>query len=554
MLLPLLRRSKYPVTLAMLAGLASGLATAAVIALINRSPGAGAWGWRPFAWFLALAGVIALGRVVAQTLLTHVAQNAATELRLDLGRRILASELRVLEEVGPDRLLTAMVDDVGTITSGLVTIPMLCAQVAVVAGCLAYMAWLSGALALGVGVFIVLGMTSVQLVIRSAIGCFDRARSEENLLFKYLRSLIFGAKELKLHDRRRDAFLTDLLEATSRRYQRHAVRGNAIFSVAVSWGSLLFFIAMGTVLYLVPARGAMDPRVVSGYVITLLYLMVPLDVIGSLLPGIGRTEVALRHLESLRLALPQGTAPAASQVWRKPPTSVALQRATFTYSGRDGRPFAVGPIDLEVRAGELLFVVGGNGSGKTTLTKLLVGLYDADDGRTYCNGEPVTALTRAAFRQQFSVVFSDCHLFEELLGLDGPELAERVPAYLRLLDLDDKVQVREGKLSTLDLSQGQRKRLALLTAYLEDRPIYVFDEWAADQDPAFKTLFYTKLVPELKRRGKAVVVVTHDDRFFHLADRIVKLDEGRIVSDGPPAAADIGPAVPERAAAESRAV
>ena len=552
MLLPLLRRSKYPVMLAMLAGLGSGLATAAVIALINRNPGTGTLGWRPFLWFLALASVIALGRVVAQTLLTHVAQNAATDLRLDLGRRILASDLRVLEQVGPDRLLTALVDDVGTITSGLVTIPMLCAQVAVVAGCLAYMAWLSGALAVGVGVFVVLGMTSVQLVIRSAIGWFDQARAEENLLFKHLRSLIFGAKELKLHDQRREAFLTDLLEATSRRYQRHAVRGNAIFSVAVSWGSLLFFIAMGTVLYLVPARAALDPNVVSGYVITLLYLMVPLDVIGSLLPGIGRTEVALRNLESLRLALPQGMSPAAPDALRKAPVSVGLQRATFAYSGHDGRSFAIGPIDLTVRAGELLFVVGGNGSGKTTLTKLLVGLYDADDGKAYCNGEPVTAHTRGAFRQQFSVVFSDCHLFEELLGLDGPQLATRTREYLRLLDLDQKVQIREGKLSTVDLSQGQRKRLALLTAYLEDRPIYVFDEWAADQDPAFKTLFYTQLVPDLKRRGKAVVVITHDDRFFYLADRIVKLDEGRIVSDGPPTEA--GLAAQERATAGSRAL
>jgi putative pyoverdin transport system ATP-binding/permease protein len=99
------------------------------------------------------------------------------------------------------------------------------------------------------------------------------------------------------------------------------------------------------------------------------------------------------------------------------------------------------------------------------------------------------------------------------------------------LQLDRKVTVADGVFSTVELSQGQRKRLALVMTYLEDRPFYVFDEWAADQDPLFKELFYTVLLCDLKSRGKTVVVITHDDHYYHVADRCVRLEDGRIVED-----------------------
>ena len=134
---------------------------------------------------------------------------------------------------------------------------------------------------------------------------------------------------------------------------------------------------------------------------------------------------------------------------------------------------------------------------------------------------------REWYRQHFSVIFSDFYLFEDLLGLESQNLDKSAREYLSLLQLGHKVQVQNGGLSTTALSQGQRRRLALLTAYLEDRPIYVFDEWAADQDPQYKKVFYTQILPELKARGKGVIVITHDDRYFDLADRIFKLDYGK---------------------------
>jgi putative ATP-binding cassette transporter len=175
--------------------------------------------------------------------------------------------------------------------------------------------------------------------------------------------------------------------------------------------------------------------------------------------------------------------------------------------------------------------VGGNGSGKTTLAKLLIGLYSPETGEIRLDGRSITDENREQYRQSFSVVFTDFFLFDSLLGLDHINIDGDAQYYLEKLQLDQTVRVRDGVLSTINVSQGQRKRLALLTAYLEDRAIYLFDEWAADQDPVFKEIFYHQLLPELKARGKTVIVISHDDRYYHVADRIIKLDYGRIEYD-----------------------
>jgi putative ATP-binding cassette transporter len=190
--------------------------------------------------------------------------------------------------------------------------------------------------------------------------------------------------------------------------------------------------------------------------------------------------------------------------------------------------FILGPINLTFYPQELVFIVGGNGSGKSTLAKLITGLYIPENGEIVLDKELISEQNREWYRQHFSVVFSDFYLFDTLLGLENFNLDIQAQEYLKLLQLDHKVKIKNGKLSTTNLSQGQRKRLALLTAYLEDRPIYLFDEWAADQDPVFKEIFYTQLLQDLRDRGKTVLVISHDDRYFHLGDRIIKLDYGKV--------------------------
>ncbi len=190
--------------------------------------------------------------------------------------------------------------------------------------------------------------------------------------------------------------------------------------------------------------------------------------------------------------------------------------------------FMLGPIDLTVRSGELIFIVGSNGSGKSTLAKLITGLYTPQSGEILLDGLPVNETNIEWYRQHFATTFADVYLFDRYLGLEDRQSDPEINRYLKEFQLDRKVSVTNGILSTIDLSQGQRKRLALLTAFLEDRPIYLFDEWASDQDPTFREIFYARMLIELKERGKLVIVITHDDRYFHLADRILKLNYGRV--------------------------
>ncbi len=196
----------------------------------------------------------------------------------------------------------------------------------------------------------------------------------------------------------------------------------------------------------------------------------------------------------------------------------------------DDSHFMLGPIKSTFRPSELVFLVGGNGSGKSTLAKIITGLYIPEGGEIRLDSELISDANRDDYRQLFSTVFADFYLFENLLGLEAADLDVRAQEYLEKLHLDHKVKISNGVLSTTAVSQGQRKRLALLTAYLEDRPFYLFDEWASDQDPQFKEVFYSQLLPDLKERGKAVLVITHDEEYFEVADRIIKLDYGKLAN------------------------
>jgi putative ATP-binding cassette transporter len=275
-----------------------------------------------------------------------------------------------------------------------------------------------------------------------------------------------------------------------------------------------------------------DAQTLTGYILALLYMMAPLEVILNSLPAFGRAKIAIDKIEKIGLSLSiksdtkmSVAKPAANDSWQQ----VELVEITHSYY-REGENshFTLGPISISFRPGEVVFLAGGNGSGKTTLAKLLTGLYVPESGEIRLNGKAVNDETREQYRQLFSAVFSDFYLFDKLLGLESPELDAQSRHYIAQLQLEHKVKVTDGVLSTTDLSQGQRKRLALLTAYLEDRPFYIFDEWAADQDPLFKDIFYLSLLPELKAKGKTVLVITHDDRYFYLADRLIKLNYGQI--------------------------
>lgn len=529
-----IRYSRFFFGLIILLGVVSGLANVGLVALINdrlhaletSDPGV-------LTVFVVLLLLLPAARFLSSAVLTKLTQKTLLFVRMELAERILQAPLRQLESHGRHRLLAALTDDVGAISGALAGVPLLFMHGAVIVGCLGYLGWLSWPGLLLVLVFMVVGIATYQLPLVKAMEQFRLARQKWDGIFKGLRALTEGTKELKLHRRRREVFFEDHLKASARAMQTHTLWANLLTAGAQSWGQILFFVLIGLVLFALPGFGAAEEYAVTGFCLTILYMMSPIEVVLNLIPSFGRARVAVDAIEELGLSLGRekvepaqvGEAPS----WRR----LELRGATHTYFHRESKEtFTLGPIDLAFEPGELVFVIGGNGSGKTTLVKLLTGLYEPEEGELRWDGLPVDGKNRERYRQLFSVVFTDFFLFDGFFGLEHPELDREAREYLALLELSEKVEVKDGVLSTLDLSQGQRKRLALLTAYLEDRLIYVFDEWAADQDPQFKEVFYKRLLPELKERGKTVIVISHDDHYYGAADRLVKLDYGQVEFDG----------------------
>ncbi|MFE0043491.1 cyclic peptide export ABC transporter [Streptomyces albireticuli] len=528
----LLRSSRRPFLLALVASVVSGGAGASFIAVVNAALGrAGdvpAW----LVWtFAGLCLATVTTRFLSQNLLFRLSQGFIQRLRRRLIDGILGAPLRTVEKIGTPRLYSALSDDVVVIADALPGLPMVCFSAAFVVVCLVYMAVVSPAVALASLVATALGVAVYRLFARYGLRHLGAAREEQDRLFEHFRAITEGTKELKLDRRRREALAGDALDATAASYRRSSVVGLSVFEGAAGSGQAVFFALIGVLLFLFPLWVAMSTRTLTDSVMVLLFMVSSLQGVLTWLPVLGRASVALskieERLEQLESAGRENHPPvpgADFDGWR----SVEFRGVTHAYPGATGEEFVLGPLDFTFRPGEVLFVVGGNGSGKTTLAKLLTGLYLPEKGAVHVDGTEITAACRDAYRAQFSAVFSDFFLFESLAGLPDTDRAEKARHYLRRLQLDHKVSIVDDRFSTTALSQGQRKRLALLTAYLADRSFYLFDEWAADQDPVFKEFFYTELLTELKERNKAVVVISHDDQYFHVADRLVRLDYGRI--------------------------
>ena len=532
----LFRRARGLTLLVGLAALVSGACNAGLIALVTaflNRPG--------FATTAMLWGFVALGlgklaaNSLSQWMLAKFSQDVIAGFRRDLVREILAVPLRRLEEFGAPRLMAALAEDALTVAESLLMIPSFAVNIATLCGGALYLCWHSCKIALGISVFILFGAIGYRLLIAQGFARLRLAREEADRLFAHFRALTEGVKELKLHRTRRAEFLSGCVEAATENFSRHNVAAETRFILAQAWSQLLFLALLGVILFLLPSLQNLSPRALSGYIVVALWLIGPLTGVLGVLSAFGRANVALEKIERLGLSLTACNAgefslpaPADGSLFER----LELAGVTHSYNHeKDDTPFMLGPMDLAFRPGELVFIVGGNGSGKSTLAKIITGLYPPESGEIHLDGQAITSRNRDDYRQLFSALFSDFFLFENLLGLDAATLDGKAQRYLAELHLDHKVTIRNGRLSTLDLSQGQRKRLALLTAYLEDRPFYLFDEWASDQDPQFKEVFYRRLLPDLKACGKAVVVITHDDRYFSLADRVIKLDYGKLVQD-----------------------
>lgn len=527
-------------TAATLLGVLGGLSVTGLLATINRilhageSPGVGV--------LLAFAGLCALalaGSVLSDIGTNRIGQKVIARLRRDLGDRILTAPIDQLERYRSHRLIPVLTHDVDTISDFAFAFAPLAVSLSVTLGSLCYLALLSWPMFLATAAAILIG-SAVQYMARvRGLEGFNEARTHEDELQKHYRSLAEGAKELRINRPRRLRLQSEALRGTINRICDIQIRSINLFVIAKGFGSTLFFIVIGVALGVEVLWPSTDRGTLSGFVLVLLYMKGPLEHLIGTLPIVSRAQIAFRRIAELSAEFASPEPHLLMKDDARPPAtidSLELRNARYVYppAGPDMEPFVLGPVSLRVGRGEILFIVGENGCGKTTLIKMLLGLYPPHDGQILLDGRPVTPETRDDYRQLFTTIFSDYFLFDDLIQTSD-SVPEDAQVYLERLEIAHKVSVVDGVFSTTDLSTGQRKRLALLQAWTEKRPVLVFDEWAADQDPTFRRIFYTELLPSLKALGKTIIVISHDDRYFDVADHLLRLTAGKVVEDRQPA-------------------
>lgn len=529
----LYNHSRAMLILAVAAGIVSGLASAGFVVIVNqvlRNPADVSPGLIPA--FVAVCLVAVGTRFTAQIVTFRIAHGAMESMRRRLVHAILVAPLRTVEKLGTSRLLSTLTDDVVIIGDALPSLPLITASIAFVVGCLAYIAILSWVVALGALLATVVGAGVYMAFASTGSRALGRAHEHQDELFEYLHAVTDGTKELKLNRARREAFLNGRLNPALAAQRREGVVGLSVFEGAVGGGQMVLFAFIGGLIFVAPTHVAFGQGVLASSVLTILFAVTNVQGIVSWVPMLGRASVALSSVQERERQLNESAEPRATTIepaFFGPWTGMELAGVCHVYPGPRGEQFVLGPLDLQLERGKITFVVGGNGSGKSTLAKLLTGLYVPESGLIRVGGTTVTDANRECYRQQFSAIFSEPYLLPSLSLPDD----EQMRRDLARMHLDHKVSIRDGEFSTTALSQGQRKRLTLLAAYAEDRPVYVFDEWAADQDPEFKAIFYEQLLPELSARGKVVVVISHDDRYFHVADSVIRLESGQIMTLAP---------------------
>lgn len=532
MLFHLIRQSRGLLLAAAVASVVSGVCGVLLVSRINTALTVENHTTVLALTFAALAVAAMLSRTLSSVLFERLGQHALAELRRYISSRVLATDFRRLEILGGPKIHSALSEHSTNVAQFFVSLPAILTNSVIVIGCMIYMAMLSWQIFLAAVVMIGLGSLGYHLAHLQAIRYLGKASAEQDRLFGHFRSLTDGAKELRLHAGKRRAFNDDILGQSIDEVRRSRALGMSIFVASASWGNFLIYAFIGMVLFVLVGDIPDRTQVMTGFALVFLYMVVPLEVLLLNIPRANLARVAAERIDEITRDIPI-TDSADTSSSPSPPaefTSLKLRKVTHRYyHEQSDEVFELGPIDLAFHPGSVTFLIGGNGSGKTTLAKLIVGLYAPESGEVSLDGEHIDDHNRDHYRQLFSAIFSDFHLFERLLELDRTDLDEAGNRLLKRLHLQHKVKVSDGAFTTQALSQGQRKRLALVAACLEDRPFLVFDEWAADQDPVFKEVFYRELLPELKSQGKAVLVISHDDRYFHLGDRLLKLEDGHLL-------------------------
>ncbi|WP_323144930.1 cyclic peptide export ABC transporter [Massilia phyllosphaerae] len=478
------------------------------------------------ATFVCMCIFVLLAKTSARALLARVATRAASDIRQELYQKISMTPISDMDRIGANRVHTVLTDDVARVVSSAQRVPDLITAVVSLISMLLYIAYLNTQAFQIIIKALLVGALTYGVLLRYTYKEASRPRAAIDGLYDAIRGLVRGAKELKLNAIKRNMYLNLTLKEREDEFRRSYNRLVSISAAAENYGDLLAFFTIGYIAFAFTSDHLISKQDLILLIMVLLYITAPAAMIFSAANQFSSANVSMSRIKWLMYDLPSEI---LSEGIENVPrwNEIHLSNLVFSYDAVGG--YSVGPINLTIRKGELIFIVGGNGSGKSTLGKILALHYHHDGGDFRFGDTFLLDSNRDDFRRQISAIFPDYYLFDNLPAIFNRGNYSIAKNLLTEFGLSPAVDIKaDGAFSTLDLSEGQKKRLALLMALMEDKSLYIFDEWAAEQDPEFREYFYTTILARLRSQNKSVIVISHDDRYFHLADRVFRMKKGLI--------------------------
>jgi putative pyoverdin transport system ATP-binding/permease protein len=486
--------------------------------------------------FLAMAVLCLIGYWMGKryvlTRTTHIVEQVIEDIRIRISEKIRLADLQSFERIGAAPFLNVIAAHTVNISQAATAIINCISSVIMLVFAFGFIYLLSPTAFYLVGG--TLGFLLLQFVSnrRRLVDMLKRSVAQENNFVGGFSDLLKGFKELKLNSKKNIDFFDSFLRPLGEKSKQHKIEIGLTINRSTLIANSSLFILLGTVIFLLPVLAPDDSTKIIPIAAVIVFIFSPIGEVISVYPfltqAIGSINEIARVEKLMGSMFDERGVDDPSIVNKEIEfEEMECKGVEFDYLDSFGESsFSLKHVDFHLKKGEIVFVVGGNGCGKSTFLKVFTGLYPPISGKLTLNSKPVGDSNRMGYRNLFSPIFSDFHLFDRLYGI-GPEKEDQIQSLLEQTELTEKTSIVDRRISNRELSSGQRKRLALVCSLVEDKPICVFDEWAAEQDPAYRKTFYEKILPDLKALGTTVLAVSHDDRYYHVADRVLKMEDGQ---------------------------
>ncbi len=476
----------------------------------------------PILYFIALLIVFFLSSTIVELGLSVFGQNFIFKMQRRVVKQILDTPLLKVAKVGKARILASLGSDVRNISFGLLRLPDFLQSSILILCTSAYLCYLSPQIFTLCAIWIIVVFTINNFLMMKVYAYFRKARENDDVLQNNYQNILDGHKELLINRYRAKLYYEDEFESNARSKKKNSTLGNLFNNLSSNFTNVALLALVGVEFYLALEFKWASVAEATTIALSILFLRTPLvSMIGSF-PTLLLAKIALDKIAKLELDDYKEHFEKTNFIkdWRQ----ISFKNTSFSYDDN----FHLNPVNLDLKKGELIFLIGKNGSGKSTFCMLLTGLFKPSEGEIFVDDMKIDDDNLDIYRSLVSAVFSDFHLFTKTLAKEKFADEEKITSWLEFLELKGKTRVEDHELVLTKLSTGQKKRLAMLIALLEERDILVLDEWAADQDPVFRRFFYKKLLPLLKEQGKTIFAITHDDAYFDSADRIFLAEGGNI--------------------------